>query len=132
MYSCYRKLGCKRKRNRAPDEAHDPTGTPTKDPVPVTNFSSSDEYYWGYASGLVATKVPHWGEFVLAELTQTFDRHDVTYFFPLMTATERRLGFRPRYGAFDAAFDTFYVYDFWLFELLWGFVAQAVSLCGTN
>ena len=28
------------------------------------------EYYWGYGSGVVAIKVPDWGEFILAELTQ--------------------------------------------------------------
>jgi hypothetical protein len=70
------------------------------------------EFYWGYASGVVATKVPDWGEFVLAELTQPFDQSDVSYFFPLMAATERRLGRRPQYGAFDAAFDAHYVYQY--------------------
>jgi hypothetical protein len=69
----------------------------------------------------VATKVDQWGEFVLAELTQPFDHSDVSYFFPLMTATERRLGFRPKYGALDAAFDAFYVYEF--FHLAGGFAA---------
>jgi hypothetical protein len=59
---------------------------------------------------VVATKVPGWGEFVLAELTQTFDRADPTYFFPLMAQVERRLGFKPQFGAFDAAFDPFYVF----------------------
>jgi hypothetical protein len=59
----------------------------------------------------VATKVPGWGEFVLAELTQPFNCSDVSYFFPLMTDVERRLGFRPRFGAFDAAFDAWYVYE---------------------
>ena len=38
----------------------------------------------GYASGIVATKIPNWGEVVLAELTLTFDQPDVAYFFPLM------------------------------------------------
>ncbi len=47
----------------------------------------------------------------MAELTLPFDRPDVAYFHPLMTETECRLGFRPRYGAFDAAFDAFYVYE---------------------
>jgi hypothetical protein len=70
------------------------------------------EYYWGYASGVVATKVPGWGEFVLAELTQSFDRSDVSYFFPLSDDAERRLGFRPKFGALDAAFDAFYVYEY--------------------
>ena len=46
--------------------------------------ASVGEYYWGYASGVITTKVPDWGEFVLAELTQTFDHGDATYFFPLM------------------------------------------------
>lgn len=73
---------------------------------------SIGEYYWGYASGVVATKVPGVGEFVLAELTQTFDHGDATYFFPLMEQVERRLGFRPPFGAADAAFDSFYVYDY--------------------
>ena len=61
--------------------------------------------------GVVATKASAWGEFVLAELTQTFDKSDPSYFFPLMAATERRLGRRPRYGALDKAFDAFYVYQ---------------------
>ncbi len=61
---------------------------------------------------MVATKVDGWGEFVLAELTQPFDQPDVSYFFPLMANVERRLGFRPRFGAFDAAFDAFYVYAY--------------------
>jgi hypothetical protein len=61
---------------------------------------------------VVAAKVPGWGEMVLAELTQTFDQADVSYFFPLMTVTEQLLGFRPRWAAFDAAFDAWYVYDY--------------------
>jgi len=106
------KLGCKRKRNRPPLQEQGQPLTPTKEPRPPTNFSPQDEFYWGYASGVVATKVPDWGEFVLAELTQTFDRDDLTYFFPLLTQVERRLGYKPACGAFDAAFDAFYVYDY--------------------
>jgi len=103
------RLGCKRKRNqRAKSE---PLATPKKDAVPAKGVQVG-EYWWGYGSGVVATKVRGWGEFVLAELTQPFDCGDLSYFFPLMTATERRLGFRPRFGAFDAAFDAFYVYEF--------------------
>ncbi len=60
----------------------------------------------------MVTKVDGWGEVILAELTQPFDRPDISYFFPLMAETERRLGFRPRFGAFDAAFDAFYVYEY--------------------
>ena len=107
------KLGCKKRRNDAPG----PELSAAAQPAPVspvnhrpTNFSHLDVYYWGYASGLVATKVPGYGEFVLAELTQTFDQADISYFFPLMTATAQRLGRPPRFGALDAAFDAFYVH----------------------
>jgi hypothetical protein len=97
------KLGCKRHRNQQ---------TPTKEGQPVSEKVSVGEYYWGYASGVVATKVPHVGEFVLAELTQTFDHGDSTYFLPLMAQVEQRLGYRPRYGTADAAFDAWYVHDY--------------------
>jgi hypothetical protein len=70
------------------------------------------EFYWGYASGVVATKVTDWGEFVLAEFTQPFDQSDDSYFFPLLKTTERRLGRRPKFGALDAAYDAFYVYEY--------------------
>ena len=50
---------------------------------------------------MVTTKVPEWGEIVLAELTQTFDKGDATYFSPLMVQVERRLGRRPCFGALD-------------------------------
>jgi hypothetical protein len=115
------KLGCKRKRNRPPVQEQGQPQTPTTEPRPPTNFSASDEYFWGYASGIVATKVPNWGEFVLAELTQTFDHDDLTYFFPLLNQVERRLGHKPPYGAFDAAFDAFYVYEY--FDQAGGFAA---------
>jgi hypothetical protein len=104
------RLGCKRRHNQRAS-AKDPPPTPLDNPVSA-NTISVGEYYWGYASGVVATKVAGWGEFVLAELTQSFDRADVSYFFPLMADVERRLGFRPRWGAFDAAYDAFYVYEY--------------------
>lgn len=104
------RLGVKRRRNQwVSSQAAPPT--PLDEPLPAGTISVA-EYYWGYASGIVTTKVPGWGEFVLAELTQPFDRPEVSYFFPLMEATERRFGFRPRYGAFDAAFDAWYVYAY--------------------
>jgi hypothetical protein len=102
------KLGCKRKHNRQLDE---PQVTPDKNAMPAHTVAVG-EYYWGYGSGVVVVKVPAWGEFVLAEKTQTFDQADVSYFFPLMQQTERRLGFRPRFGSLDAAFDAFYVYEY--------------------
>jgi hypothetical protein len=87
--------------------AQEPPPTPLTNPLPA-NTVSVGEFYWGYGSGVVATKVPDWGEFVLAELTQPFDQADVSYFFPLMADTERRLGGKPHFGAFDAALDAFY------------------------
>jgi len=103
------KLGCKRRRNQKISAALE--GTPTTNPVPFHKVGVG-EYYWGYGSGIVATKVPGWGEFVLAELTQPFNKGDTTYFFPLMAETARRLGRTPHFGAFDAAFDAFYVYEY--------------------
>jgi hypothetical protein len=102
------KLGCKRKHNR---QVTAPQITPDKQAVPAKTVAVG-EYYWGYGSGIVVVKVPEWGEFVLAEKTQTFDKPDVSYFFPLMQQAEQRLGFRPRFGSFDAAFDAFYVYEY--------------------
>ena len=51
---------------------------------------------------------------MLAELTQPFDRSDVSYFLPLMKETERRLGRRPKFGALDAAYDAFYVHEYFV------------------
>jgi hypothetical protein len=114
------RLGCKRRHNQIVAAAEPPT--PTSNPVPAHTISIG-EFYWGYASGVVATKVSGWGEFVLAELTQPFDRPDVAYFFPLLREVERRLGFRPHYGAFDAAFDAFYVYEYFYQPGAEGFAA---------
>jgi hypothetical protein len=104
------KLGCKRRRNQRTARESTPT-TPLNDAIPARK-AKVGVFYWGYASGIVATKVPKWGEFVLAELTQTFDHSDASYFFPLMADTERRLGFRPQFGAYDASYDAWYVYDY--------------------
>jgi len=121
------RLGCKRKHNRAPNvtaASETPWPTPTTNPVPAKS-AEVGEFYWGYASGIVATKVPDWGEFVLAELTQPFDQSDDSYFFPLLKATERRLGRRPKFGALDAAYDAFYVYEY--FHTAGGFAAVPLA-----
>lgn len=86
--------------------------TPTTYPVPRSSVKIGAEMYWGYGSGVIATKVPDWGEFVLAEHTQTFNRSDISYFFPLMEQVYERLSFRPLFGAFDPAFDAHYVYQY--------------------
>jgi len=69
----------------------------------------------------VATKIDGWAEIVLAEMTQTFDQSDVSYFKPLMARTEAALGKTPQMGALDAAFDAFYVYEY--FHLAGGMAA---------
>lgn len=98
------RLGCKRRHNRVVLST-----TPTRNPLSA-HRARVGEYYWGYGSGVVVAKVPDYGEFVLAEMTQPFDCGDLTYFFPLMQQTEERLGYRPRFATFDAAFDAWYVY----------------------
>lgn len=115
------KLGCKRSKNQGKGQTTtEGVTTPLTNPVPAHSLKAG-EFYWGYGSGVVATKVDGWGEFVLAELTQTFDHSDVSYFFPLLAETESRLGFRPKFGALDAAYDAFYVYEY--FHNAGGFAA---------
>jgi len=118
------KLGCKRKRNiRLPT---DPPPTPTGNPIPAHGINIG-EYYWGYASGIVVTKLHAWGEVILAEFTQPFNQSDVSYFFPLMAQVERRLGKKPRFGTFDAAFDAFYVYEYFYSDEHNGFAVVPFS-----
>ncbi|MCB0124852.1 MAG: hypothetical protein KDE58_21500 [Caldilineaceae bacterium] len=124
------KLGCKKKSNKlvADKPTHDGSAaTPTQEALPARN-AEVGEYYWGYASGIVATKIDDWGEFVLAEYTQTFDKSDQSYFFPLMEQTETNLGRKPHSGALDAAYDAFYVYGY--FHDAGGFAAVPWSKRG--
>lgn len=115
------RLGCKRKTNQVKGkQGVESLPTPTTNPIPAKNARVA-EYYWGYGSGVVTTKSDGWGEIVLAELTQPFDHGDVSYFAPLMAEVERRLGRRPRWGAFDAAYDAFYIYEY--FDEAGGFAA---------
>ena len=118
------KLGCKRRHNRRASSQEPPEKTPTENPLPADTVSIG-EFYWGYASGIVAAKVPEVGEIVLAELTLPFDRPDVAYFFPLMEMAEPRLGSKPRFGAFDAAYDAWYIYQY--FHDAGGFAAVPFS-----
>ncbi len=115
------RLGCKRKTNQVKGkQGVESLPTPTTNPIPAKNARVA-EFYWGYGSGVVTTKGDGWGEIVLAELTQPFDHGDVSYFTPLMADAERRLGRRPRFGAFDAAYDAFYIYEY--FDEAGGFAA---------
>lgn len=107
------RLGCKRRHNQktGAERVPDLPATPAKESVPAAGLAFG-EYYWGYGSGIVIVTVPDCGEFVLAEMTQPFDQPDVSYFFPLMTQVEQRLGRKPRCGALDAAFDAWYIYAY--------------------
>jgi len=122
------RLGCKRRRNqRKKLSSHD--ATPAKESMPASGIGVGiGEFYWGYASGVVATKVPGWGEFVVAEWTQTFNKSDPSFFFTLMAQVERRLGKRPQFGAADAAFDAFYIYQY--FHEVDGFAAVPLTRRG--
>lgn len=120
------KLGCKKKSNQPESTASDGAAlpTPTSEGLPASGSLpplEKGEYYWGYASGVVAAKLDGWGEFVLADFTQTFDKGDATYFFPLMHQTEAHLGHKPKSGALDKAYDAFYVYEY--FHNAGGFAA---------
>jgi hypothetical protein len=132
------KLGCKKRHNKTAGSPNQPAAeapaassasptTPTREGRPASQ-AQVGEYYWGYASGIVVVKTPDCGEFVLAELTQTFDRGDVICFFPLMAQVERRLGRKPKFGALDAAFDAHYVYDY--FHAAGGFAAVPLAQRG--
>ncbi|MEZ4734767.1 MAG: hypothetical protein R3E79_47350 [Caldilineaceae bacterium] len=95
---------------------------PRKDCRPLQALPKpKDGQYWGYASGIVVTKVDDWGEVVLAELTQTFDHAD-ELLFPTDGANRTEPGAQTQEsGAWDAAYDTFYVHEY--FTLAGGFAA---------
>ena len=58
---------------------------------------------------------------MLAERTRPFNESDPSYFHPLMEQVEARLGRKPRYGTWDAAYDAHYVYEY--FDQAGGFAA---------
>ncbi|MBP1464360.1 hypothetical protein EYB53_001445 [Candidatus Chloroploca sp. M-50] len=97
-------LGVKKRRNAAPDEAADGHDhpAPTTDATPRAKIQIGVDIFWGYATGIVVTRLPHGPEVVLAERTRPFHESDPSYFFPLMEQVEARLGRRPRFGTWDA------------------------------
>ena len=123
------KLGIKKRRNQAPPEQDDGDDlpTPTSDAKPAS-LQVGVEILWGYATGIVVTRLPDRTEVVLAERTRPFNESDPSYFAPLMGQVEQRLGRRPRYGAWDAAFDAHYVYDY--FHEAGGFAAVPLVVRG--
>ena len=104
------KLGVKSRANTSPVEEEPPT--PTTDAQPAGQLQIGVDILWGYASGIVVTRLPDGTEIVLAERTRPFNERDISYFFPLKDQVEQRLGRRPRTGIWDAAYDAHYVYDY--------------------
>lgn len=102
---------------------YDATHPPRADPdcrLGVKSWGNQDaargaprrkEYLWGYGSGVASATVPRYGDVVLAEWTQPFNRQDVTYYHPLYERAAAALGFRPPNVAADAAFDAWHVYQ---------------------
>jgi hypothetical protein len=116
-------LGVKHRRNHAPHDADgaDEPPTPTTDAKSATTLHVGDDILWGYASGVVASRLSDGTEFVLAERTRPFNESDISHFYPLMEQVEARLGRKPRFGAWDCAYDAHYVYDY--FHQAGGFAA---------
>jgi hypothetical protein len=115
------KLGVKKGRNNAQrDEEHD-APAPLTDAKPAASLQVGVDIFWGYASGIVVTQLSDKTEVVLAERTRPFNESDASYFQPLMAQVEARLGRRPRFGAWDTAYDAHYVYDY--FDAAGGFAA---------
>jgi len=113
------KLGVKSRHNTPPPEEERPT--PATDARPAPQLQVGVDILWGYAAGLVVTRLPDGTEVVLAERTRPCNESDISHFFPLMHQVEQRLGRRPRFGTWDAAFDAHYVYDY--FDRAGGFAA---------
>ncbi|NNJ13744.1 hypothetical protein EKD04_025805 [Chloroflexales bacterium ZM16-3] len=115
-------LGVKKRRNAAADTETSPDHpAPTTEAKPATKMQVGVDIFWGYASGIVVTRLPDGTEVVLAERTRPFNESDPSHFRPLMAQVEARLGRRPRFGTWDAAFDAHYVYDY--FDQAGGFAA---------
>ena len=105
-------------------ERYDPERQPRGDPdcrlgvKRATNQEGSGgrstarkEYVWGYGTGVASATDPWYGDVVLAEWTQPFNEHDVTFFPPLHQQATATLGRPPTNLAADAAFDAWHVYQ---------------------
>lgn len=85
------RLGVKRRHNQ--------DGTPRK------------EYLWGYGTGIASATTPRTGDVVVAEVTQPFNRQDITYFTPVDAQATHHLGHPPTNRTADAAFDAWQIYE---------------------
>lgn len=106
------KLGVKSRHNRATTNDDHDHPAPTTDAKPASQLQVGVDILWGYASGIVVTRLPDDTEVLLAERTRPFNESDPSYFFPLLAQVEERLGRRPRFGTWDAAYDAHYVHTY--------------------
>jgi hypothetical protein len=98
---------------------HDPARQPRGDPdcrlgaKCRTNQAgrAEKEFLWGYGTGIASATDPAYGDVVPAEVTQPFNRQDVTYFHPVHAQAAANLGDRPTNVTADAAFDAWHVYQ---------------------
>jgi hypothetical protein len=68
------------------------------------------EYVCGYGTGIASATADRYGNVVLAEVTQTFNENDATYFAPLYEQVRTALGQPPTNITADAAFDAWRIY----------------------
>jgi hypothetical protein len=110
-------------RENNPKEAiphrHDPARQPRGDPDCRLGAKcrrnqagkAEKEYLWGYGTGIATATDPVFGDVVLAEVTQPFNRQDITYYHPVYAQAVAHLGARPTNVTADAAFDAWHVYE---------------------
>jgi hypothetical protein len=102
------------------DKSRIPVGDPdcklgvkrsTNKELPDGTTEEKKELIWGYGTGVAAALTPDYGDVVLAEYTQSFNKGDVTYFRPLYQQSVMALEHFPTHITADAAYDAWYVYD---------------------
>jgi len=103
------RLGCKRRHNKRGVSAES-IPTPTQNPRPVER-PSGGRVLLGVRFWRGGDQVPEWGELVLAELRALRPSRRLLL-FPLNGRARSVWASRPSFGAFDAAFDAFYVYEY--------------------
>jgi hypothetical protein len=81
------------KRSRHQDQPPEPAALERRSEKAPDQSAKREtkEFLWGYGTGIAVARHPRHGEFVLAERTQTFNRHDSTYYFPWMDQTRARI-----------------------------------------
>jgi hypothetical protein len=83
----------------------------TNQEQPDGSTEEKKELLWGYGTGIAVSTMADYGTAVLADLTQTFNEGDITYFRDLHRRTALALRQFPRYLVADAAYDAWYVYE---------------------